>query len=320
MKITAQILTKNSEKSVAKAIESILSLNCDILVGDLGSTDNTVSICKKYNAKIIKLKFKNYSQSRNELLKKSETKWQFYIEPWEIFAYGTEKIQEALTETPKAFNFQIFREDIITKEIRLWNNNIQFSNPVYECLIDENAESLDAIIYSGVPDRDNKSFLEEWKKSSPLASEPFYYEACNFLLERKYDEFLTSAKRYLFREKEKRMPVIMTKYYMALIYHAKQNAAEAIRQILPCIAEKPLNAEFWCLLGDIYFSIHKYEKALVLYDNAIILGNKRLKTDTWPMEIKKYQEYPMKMKRYCEQMIEKSFSFGSAASKSNPTH
>jgi hypothetical protein len=77
-------------------------------------------------------------------------------------------------------------------------------------------------------------------------------------------------------------------------------------------------AEFWCLLGDIYRKLHKYEKAWIFYDNAIVLGGKRLKTDVWPMEIKKYKDYPVKMKESCQETMKNSQVFG--VRKHDPTH
>jgi hypothetical protein len=70
-------------------------------------------------------------------------------------------------------------------------------------------------------------------------------------------------------------------------------------------------AEFWCLLGDIHYSLLKeYDKAYSFYDNAIFLGKKRLKSDLWPMEISKYSDYPEEMKKSCNNKINKTIFLG----------
>jgi hypothetical protein len=78
------------------------------------------------------------------------------------------------------------------------------------------------------------------------------------------------------------------------------DAKKAARDILACIAARPQMAEFWCLMGDIYYSKRQYVKAKSLYDNAIIAGKER-KDDTWPVDLSKYDEYPNKMIDYCKQ-------------------
>ena len=72
--------------------------------------------------------------------------------------------------------------------------------------------------------------------------------------------------------------------------------------IVPCIVKNPTMAEFWCLLADIFYAINDCEKALCFYENAKILGSRRLKSCDYPMEISKYQEYPNKMIEACKSL------------------
>ncbi len=52
MKISATIITCNEERNIARAIESLRC--CDeILVVDSGSTDRTVEIAQKLNARVV---------------------------------------------------------------------------------------------------------------------------------------------------------------------------------------------------------------------------------------------------------------------------
>lgn len=56
MKISVIIATYNGEKTIRRAIESVLNQNMDveILICDDCSTDNTIKIAKKYNCIILK--------------------------------------------------------------------------------------------------------------------------------------------------------------------------------------------------------------------------------------------------------------------------
>ena len=62
-------------------------------------------------------------------------------------------------------------------------------------------------------------------------------------------------------------------------------------------------AEFWCLLGDIFYKIKQYDKAVEFYDNARIIGQRRLMDSDWPMEISKYSSYPEKMIESSKEII-----------------
>jgi hypothetical protein len=79
-----------------------------------------------------------------------------------------------------------------------------------------------------------------------------------------------------------------------------------------CLSANVLMAEFWCLLGDAFYKLNKYAKAYSLYENAIILGERRLKSDPWPMDIPKYKSYPRKMIQSCKELLEgEKFLIGS---------
>ena len=58
-------------------------------------------------------------------------------------------------------------------------------------------------------------------------------------------------------------------------------------------------AEFWCLLGDIYYAMNEYEKAYHFFQNALYVGQRRATNCDWFMEISKYKEYPEKMMTAC---------------------
>ena len=83
----------------------------------------------------------------------------------------------------------------------------------------------------------------------------------------------------------------------------ENNTQEAIQNIVACLAENPLMAEFWCLLGDIFTKISKFDKAIAFYENAIILGCRRQRLDFWPMHISKYGDYPQEMIEKCKKVL-----------------
>lgn len=305
--LTVQIISRG-EETLKKTLDSIAPLGAEVVIGYIGDGDIDV------DAEVIPLEYhQNMSDMRNKLI--VEKGWQLYLNPGETIAYGLKDILRAIEGPPQSYRFPIFQGDMVTKQIRLWcgEQNLKFSNPIFECLVDNKAKDLNAILYSNTQTPpDAMECIKIWKEQFPTSPEPYYYEACVLLSQRRHDEFLTTAEQYLFRDKAKQMPVTMTRYYSAMVLcYVKKDAERAIKHLLACLSVKPLMAEFWCLLGDVYYHIlKKYRKAKAFYENALILGKNRLQTDDWPMEIKKYKEFPAKMITSCDEIIARTRYMG----------
>ena len=302
MKITTIILTCDNESTIEKTLQSISG---DILIGDIGSKDLTLSICKKYNTSIIEIPFENdYSKVKNKLISHVKSDWILHVEPWEVLVQAN--FEES--DISKSYHLQIISNKIISKSIRFWHKSksLSFVNPIFE-IIDDNSHYLPSVIYAApVIAKQQTDIINKWKKEKPTDSAPYYYEACVLLQEEKYDEFLSVAQKYLFLE-NMGLPVVMIKYYLAAVQlYIKKDVSSSLRNILPCIATKPNMAEFWCLLGDIYYHKKIYKKAQSFYKNAIYAGERRLKEDMWPLEIDKYRNHPNKMIKSCQKILDES--------------
>lgn len=314
--LTVHMIIRNNEATVEHTLESILPLNADILVGDLGCKDDTVAKCRAYGATITRLSLNHdLSQVRNQMLAGCGSKWNLYIEPWESLLMGQEAILKAIVGAPAAYKMSVFQGDMVTKQTRLWHKatGLKFINPVFETLP---GEATDIAAYLTVwPSNNSDLYLElvqKWQDRCPLATEPIYYTACSHLAGKNWDAFLNFAGLYLHQEKADVMSVYMTHYYCAMVNcYIKKNYQEAVRSLLSCVGKKPTMAEFWCLLADVYYAIKDYERARVFYENAIILGSRRLKDDGWPMEISKYKEYPQKMIEGCDKIRQTLRFYGS---------
>lgn len=297
--LTIQILVNNNEKTIKNTLDSIASIDAKTIVGDLGCSDRTVEICSAYGADIIKISNRdNYSKIRNSLCKEGIN---FYINPWEELIQG----QEIINSIKDCSNIYLFQNNVISKEIRFWKEE-KFINPVFETIINNNAKSYPQIVISSKnkPDEfENKlKLVEKWMSERPVDVEPYYYLACCYLSDRQYDKFLFYSQEYCSRENKVSSSFIMMKYYMAQVKLYMNKVKEAAELALTCISYHPANAEFWCLLGDIYYRQKIWAKSKCFYENAIILGSKR-KNDDIPIEIEKYKEYPEKIIENIENIL-----------------
>lgn len=65
MTLSCIIMTKNNEKTIRYALESIVGLVDEIVVLDCGSTDDTLTIVRKYADRILYQEFTSFSRQRN---------------------------------------------------------------------------------------------------------------------------------------------------------------------------------------------------------------------------------------------------------------
>lgn len=312
--LITQILTKNNESTIKSSIESISTISNKVVIGDLGSADRTKEICKELDVYWVNCRGMNRSDARNHLCDEFESQFHFYIEPWEILSTG----HDVLRKLKHNCMANIFKNDSLSKEVRVWNVG-RFQNPVFEKL-DKGGKDTILTIYSGggMSSDDIMELLKEWKSNSPTSAQPYYYHACVLLSEGKYEDFLQVANHYLFIEKDQTsMSSIMIRYYYALVYVIhKKEVRPALQNLNLCLCTNPLMAEFWCLTGDVYYHLIKdFKKAKEFYENAILLGSRRLSNSTWPMEISKYKEYPEKMIESCRKIEESKFTYASKYQK-----
>ena len=73
-KITAIIPTYNEEIHIEAAIQSV-SFADEIIIIDSYSTDKTLEIAEKYNTRIIKRIFDNFSNQKNHAINLATNKW-----------------------------------------------------------------------------------------------------------------------------------------------------------------------------------------------------------------------------------------------------
>ena len=306
------MLITNNDSTLGMALESIRGLPAHLLVGSLSTIDKGINICERFGAEIIKITEKDRSKARNYLVSQGHTPWQLWLEPWEFIIQGQEAIKEiAQKESDMPFRINVFEKEIITKQTRLWPTklNLKFTNPVFETLL-TNTEStpLPVSLWTDTSfNNDRNILLEEWYKKKPADLEPNYYMACSCFSQQKYKDFLSLAEQYVFKQKRTSITNTMMRYYIGMVHcYVTKNISHALQQTIICLAQNPLMAEFWCLAGDIHVQTNEYSKAIAFYENAILLGSKRLQDDAWPIHLSKYKTYPEEMIMKCQNLLSNS--------------
>ena len=296
---TIHILTKNNEKTIKSTLESVVDSN--VIVGDHGSSDETIEICESFGAKIISTKGLDRSEARMKMSELSSDTLNIWLEPWESI-----QNPQYLHKSNKA-NVRILQNGIITWEARVWSNQAKFSNPIFEKLETKDTSQSNLIFVSNgnLDLNESLELVSKWKSEQPFLKQPYYYHSCLLLSFGKYEEFLKCAEHYLFLDKSQSMSATMTRYYYSIIQLMyKKRVKPCLQNLNLCLCSKPLMSEFWCLTGDVYYHLlNKFDLAKEFYQNAQILGSRRLSTDLWPMDIAKYNKYPKMMVESCDNIV-----------------
>ena len=215
--------TKNNQKYIEKSLKSVQGTASEILIFDLGSTDKTKTIAKKYG-KVFDLKYSDdISKVKNEALKKITKNWVLFLEADEEFTKETQInlanfIIGLNNNKNQAFNFKIIEP--YAEHINIYyrtclffkDKDTKFVNSIFEEL--ENKDNK--ITYSNIDffslvktgnllktkeeinkESENIIFrLNKIVKESKINDKPFYYyQIANTLLNsQKYNEAL---KQYL---------------------------------------------------------------------------------------------------------------------------
>ncbi|KAA0258995.1 glycosyltransferase family 2 protein [Deferribacter autotrophicus] len=83
-KISVVILTFNGEKYLEACLSQISKIGDEIIIVDSGSSDNTISIAKKFTDKIFFHEFENYGRQCRYAVSLTACKWVFVVDQDEI--------------------------------------------------------------------------------------------------------------------------------------------------------------------------------------------------------------------------------------------
>jgi glycosyltransferase involved in cell wall biosynthesis len=188
LNLSVVIITRNEGKMIKNCLSSAENFAEEIILVDNGSTDNTVTVARKYGAKIIHYTDhkKDFSYLRNTGLKAAKNDWIFYLDADERITPGLKKEILSVTDSPEwasAFavprrNFwlgkrvryggawpdyviRLFRKD----KLKRWEGRLH-EQPVFEGKLVHLAEPMIHITH-----RDLSSMLEKTKEWSKVEAE-----------------------------------------------------------------------------------------------------------------------------------------------------
>lgn len=85
-KISVAIITHNEEKNIPRCLQAAAILEPEFIIIDSHSTDNTLEIAKKFNAKCFSEDWKGFSEQKNSLIEKCNSEWILFLDADEVLS------------------------------------------------------------------------------------------------------------------------------------------------------------------------------------------------------------------------------------------
>lgn len=98
--ITAVLVNFNEAEKLKKCFKSLTGFADEIVVLDIGSTDSSMTVCKKYGAKVFKHPFVSYVEKvRNYAILKASGDWVLVLDPDEVMPNSLkDKLRQVASE------------------------------------------------------------------------------------------------------------------------------------------------------------------------------------------------------------------------------
>ncbi len=119
MNISVVIITRNEAHIIGNTLQSLQAVTNDIVIVDSGSTDDTVSICKNYNARVIETDWQGYGINKNKGIDAAKQDWILSLDADEAIDVELQQqlLQLSLNNDEEVFNIR-FRNFFCNKWIR----------------------------------------------------------------------------------------------------------------------------------------------------------------------------------------------------------
>ena len=288
------MIVKNEEHFLPKCLDSVKGYVDEIIIVDTGSTDTTVKIAEKYNAKIYHHPWENsFSKARNYSLKYATGDWILILDAdEEIDKEDAHRLKEVIKDpvgsetSPKAdlilipvyCKFNNGKNDSIANSERLFRNHlgICYEGIVHNALKHSAPTRTENIkLHHHGYNQDNEQMERKFARTSELLKKqinddtenpvPHHYLAVSYLDRDMNDECIKEALEAirLFELQNSDSQLRLLSYYSASVaFYRKNELSNAEKYAIKLLSIYSEYLDAHCLLSSIYFLKKEYTKCI----------------------------------------------------------
>lgn len=296
MNITLTMMLKNEAKTITKALESVIQLCDEVIIGiDDSTIDLTeqivVNILKAYQKKYLVETFHfndNFSEIRNRFIDKASNDWVFILDGHEYVDPSSFRFLNMLKKSDVSMwdilDFNIVDIDagsnVIFQQPRLFRKFIRYQQAVHNVImeIERRVALPQVIVYHDQPSEQLKQRQNQrqimnvdqlLKKANEGDIRSMYYLGNTYYEFHNYNDALLWYVKYLEAEGSNFYAErYAAKIQMAYAYKELHQKEETKKMLMSCFEEKVALNEHLIALGDLEFEDRMYEKAESYYRMA----------------------------------------------------
>lgn len=286
--ISLCMIVKNEEKVLARCFNSVKDIVDEIIIVDTGSTDNTKEIVKEFTDKVFDFNWiDDFSAARNYSFSKATMDYILWLDADDIILLEDQikfkQLKQSLDPSVDIFmmkynvgfdennelTLSYFRERLSKR-----SNSYIWKEPVHEFLeIWGNIINVDICIthkkeIPSVPGRNLAIYEKVIASGTELSLRGIYYYARELYYNEKYNLAIDYFNKFLDDEGGWIEDKIFACSSLSVCYKNIKDKKNVLKTLLKSFEYDTPRAEICCQLGDYYFNLHDYKKAIFWYKLA----------------------------------------------------
>jgi tetratricopeptide (TPR) repeat protein len=290
------MIVRDEENFLPTCLESVKDYVDEIIVVDTGSTDRTVEIATKYNAKIYHHPWENsFSKARNYSLSYATCDWVLILDAdEEVEKEDACKLREVINDNGvNVINLPVFYKPkggqnlSVSSSERIFKNflSIHYEGIVHNSLKHSGpSKNVNIRLYHYGYHQGEEQMEKKFKRTSTLLKKqinddpenpiPHHYLAISYLDRKKNNECIKEALEAirLFEVQNSNSQFRFLSYYTVCVaYYRENDLANAEKYALMTVEYYPDYLDAYCILTSIYFLRKEYYKCEKATDNYLRL-------------------------------------------------